>query len=227
MKKSKRYQECKKLVEKDKIFGLSEAIATLKKMPPAKFDETIELAVKLGVDSKRSEQVVRGTVALPKGTGKKIRVVVFCQGEDENLAREAGADYYGNKELIDKVSSGWFDFDVAVATPQMMREVSKLGRILGPRGLMPNPKAGTVTQDVAGTISDIKAGKVEFKMDKTSVVHIMVGKRSFETEALCENVRAVMDAIESARPQATKGQYVKSIYLSTTMGPALQVALTN
>ncbi len=225
MSRGKRYLQNEKLVDRSKTLELTEAVAVLKKFVPAKFDETVELAIKLGVDPKQSEQAVRGTVILPRGTGKKVRVAVFCQGEDVNVAREAGADFIGAKDLIDKVSGGWLDFDVAVATPGMMKDLSKLGRVLGPRGLMPNPKAGTVTQDLTRTLAEIKAGKVEFKMDKTAVVHVNVGKFSFAADALVENIRAVLEAIDHSRPASAKGDFVRSIYLSSTMGPSLAVAM--
>ena len=218
MKTSKRRQEIAKLVEKGKLYPASEAVAVVKSTAKAKFDETVELAVKLGVDPKQSDQQVRGTVLLPGGTGKKQRVLVFAKGEKEKEASAAGADFVGADDLVEKVSKGWVDFDVAVATPDMMREVGKLGKVLGPRGLMPNPRTGTVTFDVAKAIKDIKAGKIEFKVNAEGVLHTLIGKASFAPEALEQNLRSVMDAILKAKPAASKGQYVKSVSIASTMG---------
>ncbi len=220
---SKRKKESEKLVDKNKIYAVEEAVAILKKTPKVKFDETVELAIKLNVDTKQVSQPVRGTVKLPHGTGKKKTVCVFCKGEAENKAKEAGADYVGNQDLIQKVLSGWCDFDVAITTPEMMREVAKLGKVLGPRGLMPNPKSGTVTEDVVGTIGDIKKGKIEFKMDKQTNIQVPVGKLSFDEKALCENATSVVRAIMSSRPPNVKGQFIKSITLSSTMGPGVRL----
>ncbi len=211
--RGKRYQEALKLYDRNQLYSPSEAVDLLKATAKAKFDETIELAVKLGIDPKRSDQQVRGTVVLPHGTGKAVRVAVFAKGEK---AKEA--------ELAEKVEGGWLDFDVAVATPDMMSVVGRLGRILGPRGLMPNPKTGTVTFEVERAISEIKAGKVEYRADKTAIVHVPIGKASFEKAKLIENLAVILDALIKARPAAAKGGYLKSVALSSTMGPGIRVS---
>lgn len=225
MKKlTKRIKTIQTLATPEKVYTLKDAIAILKKMPKLKFDETVEVAVKLNVDPKQSQSAsIRGTVALPHGTGKKVRVVVFAKGEEERNAKTAGADYVGAEDLIAKVQGGWTDFDVAVATPDMMKDMAKLGKILGPRGLMPNPKAGTVTQDTAKTVKEVKAGKIEFKMDKQAGIHAPVGKLSFTEEALYANSMVLIDAIMGSNPQGLKGQHVKSLFMSTTMGPGLKL----
>lgn len=222
-KDNKRVKEFKKLFEKDKAYTLEEIVFVLKKAHKVKFDESVDLALHLGVDPKQSDQMVRGSVILPHGLGKKVRVAVFCKGEESAAAKEAQADYVGAQDLIDKVKSGWLEFDVAISTPDMMRELAKLGKILGPRGLMPSPRAGTVTPDVGRAVKEAKAGKVEFKMNKLAGIHVSIGKLSFEESALVENARAVIDAINRAKPQAAKGQYIKSIYVSSTMGPGLKL----
>lgn len=226
MKKlTKRLKAVQTLRDANKAYTLKEAIGIIKKTPKLKFDETVDIAVKLSVDPKQSQSAsIRGTVALPHGTGKKIRVAVFCRGEEERRAREAGADYVGADDLIAKVQGGWADFDVAVATPEMMRDLAKLGKILGPRGLMPNPKAGTVTIDTTKAVKEVKAGKIEFKMDKQAGIHAALGKLSFSEDALYENAMSLIDAILSSGPQGgPRGQHVKSLYLSTTMGPGLKL----
>lgn len=220
---SKRFKEALKLVDRKKVYPLSEAVAILKKVPKAKFDETIELAIKLGVDAKQTEQQVRGTVSLPHGTGKKIRVLVFAKGESAKLAKEAGADHVGMEDLVEKVNKGWFDFDVVIAAPDTMREVGKLGKILGPKGLMPSPKAGTVTQDVEKAVKEVKAGRVEFKMDKSGNLHLPVGKISFEEKDIVENAAAVIDAVQRSKPPSSKGDFVQTCTISTTMGPGLRI----
>ncbi|MFH1776185.1 MAG: 50S ribosomal protein L1 [Candidatus Omnitrophota bacterium] len=222
-KSSKRQKEYAKLIDKNRAYPLAEAIELLKNASSVKFDQTVELNFDLEVDPKQSDQMVRGTVVLPHGTGKKIRIVVFCKGEAENFARDAGADHVGSTELIEKIAKGWTDFDVAVATPDMMREVGKLGRILGPRGLMPNPKAGTVSNDVAKAIGDVKGGKIEIKMDKLGNINVAIGKLSFQKEALIDNAKSVLDAVTKARPAAVKGQYIKNVYISSTMGPGIKL----
>lgn len=223
IKISKRMKEANKLVDKTKRYSLEEAIAALKKAPHVKFDESVDLSFKVNTDPKQGTQVVRGTVALPHGTGKKVRVAVFCKGEAESKARAAGADFVGGADLVEKVAGGWCDFDVAVATPEMMRDMGRLGKVLGPRGLMPNPKAGTVTEDVAKAIKELKAGRVEFRMDKQSNIHVSVGKVSFEEKALKENATTLIDAIIAARPQGLKGDFIRSIAVSSTMGPGLKL----
>ncbi len=220
---SKRKKDYQKLVDPNKRYTLDEAISILKKAPKVKFDETVELAIKLNMGPKDASQPVRGTVKLPHGTGKKKTVCVFCKGEDEKKAKEAQAEHVGNKELIQKVVSGWSDFDVAIATPEMMREIAMLGKILGPRGLMPSPKAGTVTDDVSGAVSEIKKGKIEFKMDKQSNVQVPVGKISFEDKAIVENASKVIRALVAAKPAAIKGQFVRSIAMSSSMGPGIKI----
>ena len=220
----KRYNESLKLVEKCKKYGAKEALEIIEKMPKAKFDETVELHVKLGVDSKHADQQVRGTVVLPNGTGKTLKVLVFAKGPKAEEAEKAGADYVGAEELIPKIQNdNWFDYDVVVATPDMMGVVGRLGKVLGPKGLMPNPKSGTVTMDVTKAINEIKSGKVEYRLDKNNIIHLGFGKVSFGTEKLQENYQTVMDAIIKAKPAAAKGQYIKSVSISTTMGPGIFV----
>jgi len=221
---SKRMKEVNKLVDKAKRYALEEAIVILKKAPHPKFNESVDISFKLGVDPKAS-QAVRGTVALPHGTGKNVRVAVFCKGEAESKAKAAGAEFVGGADLVEKVSGGWCDFDVAVATPEMMRDMGRLGKILGPRGLMPNPKAGTVTEDVAKAVKEVKAGKVEFRMDKQGNVHVPIGKISFEEKALKENATSLIEAVIAAKPQGIKGEFVKSFSISSTMGPGLKLSM--
>ena len=224
MKKGKRYVEAEKLIDSSKDYSAKEALETIEKFPKAKFDETVELHVKLGVDSKHAEQQVRGTVVLPNGTGKTLKVLVFAKGDKATEAEKAGADFVGAEELIPKIEKeNWFDYDVIVATPDMMGVVGRLGKVLGPKGLMPNPKSGTVTMDVTKAIKDIKSGKVEYRLDKTNIIHLGFGKVSFGTEKLLENYETVMDAIIKAKPAAAKGQYIRSIAVSTTMGPSIYV----
>ena len=221
MKKGKKYQEAAKLIEKGKLYEAKEALELLEKMPKANFDETVELHVKLGVDSKHAEQQVRGTVVLPNGTGKTLKVLVFAKGDKAKEAEEAGADFVGAEELIPKIEKeNWFDYDVIVATPNMMGVV---GKILGPKGLMPNPKSGTVTMDVAKAIQEIKSGKVEYRLDKTNIIHLGFGKVSFGVEKLEENYKTVIDAIIKAKPAAAKGQYIRSVAVAKTMGPSVYV----
>lgn len=224
MKRGKRYLEAEKLVDSSKDYSAKEALETIEKFPKAKFDETVELHVKLGVDSKHAEQQVRGTVVLPHGTGKTLRVLVFAKGDKATEAEKAGADFVGAEELIPKIEKeNWFDYDVIVATPDMMGVVGRLGRVLGPKGLMPNPKSGTVTMDVTKAINDIKSGKVEYRLDKTNIIHLGFGKVSFGTEKLLENYETIMDAIVKAKPAAAKGQYIKGVAVSTTMGPSVSI----
>ena len=224
MKKGKRYVEAEKLIDSSKDYSAKEAIETIEKFPKAKFDETVELHVKLGVDSKHAEQQVRGTVVLPHGTGKTLRVLVFAKGDKATEAEKAGADFVGAEELIPKIEKeNWFEYDVIVATPDMMGVVGRLGRVLGPKGLMPNPKSGTVTMDVTKAINEIKSGKVEYRLDKTNIIHLGFGKVSFGAEKLLENYETVMDAIIKAKPAAAKGQYIRSVAVSTTMGPSIYV----
>ena len=224
MKKGKRYAEAAKLVDSAKLYEAKEALDLIKKMPKAKFDETVELHVKLGVDSKHADQQVRGTVVLPNGTGKSLRVLVFAKGEKAKEAEAAGADFVGAEELVPKIEKeNWFDYDVIVATPDMMGVVGRLGKVLGPKGLMPNPKSGTVTMDVTKAVSEIKSGKVEYRLDKTNIIHLGIGKVSFGTEKLAENYQTIIDAIIKAKPAAAKGQYIKSVALTTTMGPSIYI----
>ena len=224
MKKSKRYVESAKLVDSNKEYEIKEALDIIEKMPKTKFDQTVELHVKLGVDSKHADQQVRGTVVLPNGTGKTQRVLVFAKGPKADEAEKAGADFVGAEELIPRIQNdNWFDYDVIVATPDMMGVVGRLGKVLGPKGLMPNPKSGTVTMDVTKAINEIKSGKVEYRLDKTNIIHLGFGKVSFGTEKLLENYETVMDAIIKAKPAAAKGQYIRSVAVSTTMGPSIYV----
>ena len=224
MKRGKRYVESAKLVDATKLYEVKDALEVIEKMPKTKFDETVELHVRLGVDSKHADQQVRGTVVLPNGTGKTQRVLVFAKGDKAKEAEEAGADFVGAEELVPKIEKeNWFDYDVIVATPDMMGVIGRLGKVLGPKGLMPNPKSGTVTMDVKKAISEIKSGKVEYRLDKTNIIHLGFGKVSFGTEKLLENYQVIIDAIIKARPAAAKGQYIKSVAITTTMGPSLKV----
>ncbi|HQP91642.1 MAG TPA: 50S ribosomal protein L1 [Candidatus Omnitrophota bacterium] len=221
---SKRFKEADKLVDKTKLYSLKDALGILKSAPLTKFDQSVELAFSLGIDTKKSDHMVRGTVVLPHGTGKKIKVIVFCKGDAEKDAQKAGADYIGAQEMIDKVAGGWMDFDSVVATPDMMRDLSKLGKVLGPRGLMPSPKTGTVTQDVAKAVKELKAGKVEFKADKQGGIHVAVGKISFNVDQLVENASLLIESLKASKPASLKGEFIKSISISTTMGPGLKVS---
>lgn len=222
---SKRYRESVKQADTEKTYQLKEAIGVIKKFSPAKFDTSVDLHFHLATDPKKSDQMVRGTVVLPHGTGRKIRVAVFCRGEHEHEAREANADIVGANELIDKVAGGFLDFDCAIATPDMMRDLSKLGKILGPRGLMPSPKTGTVTNDIKKAIEEVKKGKVEFRVDKQGGVHLSVGRSSFPEESLLENASKVIEALNEARPASIKGKFVTSLFISSTMNPGLRLAL--
>ena len=227
MKHGKKYIESKKLIDENKAYDPQEAIALVKQTGKAKFDETIELSIRLGVDPRHADQQVRGAVVLPHGTGRVVRVLVFAKGERAEEARAAGADYVGDADLVEKIrTENWFEFDVCVATPDMMGVVGKIGRILGPKGLMPNPKSGTVTTDVTKAISDIKGGKVEYRIDKTAIAHCPIGKVSFEDEKLVENLQVLMDAVVKAKPSTAKGVYLRSLYLSTTMGPSVRLNTT-
>ncbi len=221
-KRSKRYRESVKLLGK-KEYSLEEAIALIKKTASAKFDETVELSVRLGVDPRHADQVVRGTVALPHGLGKAVRVLVIAKGEKVDDALSAGADYAGYEEYLEKIQQGWLDFDVLVATPDAMKDLGKLGRVLGPRGLMPNPKSGTVTMEIGTTVKEIKAGKIDFRVDKTGIVHTGVGKASFEANKLKDNVKTLMQTIIRLKPAAAKGTYLKSVSISNTMGPGIRI----
>ena len=227
MKKGKRYLEAAKLIEKTNTYDLGEAVALVKKSASAKFDETVEAHFRLGVDGRHADQQVRGAVVLPHGTGKTVRVLVFAKGDKVDEALNAGADHAGGEELIPKIQNdGWLDFDVVVATPDMMGVVGRLGRVLGPKGLMPNPKAGTVTMDVAKAIADIKAGKIEYRLDKSNIIHVPIGKASFTEEQLSDTFQTLIDAIIKARPSAAKGQYLKSVVIASTMGPGVKLNTT-
>ena len=224
MKHGKKYVDAAKLIDRTKLYDTNEAVETVVKTATAKFDETIELHVKLGVDSRHADQQVRGAVVLPNGTGKKIRVLAICKGENEKLAQEAGADYVGAEDMTQKIQQeNWMDFDVLITTPDCMGLVGRLGRILGPRGLMPNPKAGTVTPDIARAIKEAKAGKIEYRLDKTNIIHCPIGKASFGAEKLQENLDTLMSAIVKAKPAAAKGQYIKSCAVTSTMGPSVRI----
>ncbi len=226
MKHGKKYNEVAKQVDRAALYEPSEAIALAKKTAIAKFDETIELHIRTGCDGRHAEQQIRGAVVLPNGTGKTVKVLVFAKGDKVNEAEAAGADHVGGEELIPRIQNdGWLDFDVVVATPDMMGVVGRLGKVLGPKGLMPNPKAGTVTMDVAKAIADIKAGKIEYRLDKSNIIHVPIGKASFVEEKLQENFNAIMEAIVKAKPSALKGQYLRSITLSSTMGPGVKVSV--
>lgn len=222
-KASKKYLEALKQIDRDTVYDPSEAIGLVKKVASAKFDETVEVAVRLGVDPKKPDQQIRGAVVLPHGTGKTQRVLVFAKGEKAKEAEAAGADFVGDDDYINKIQQGWFDFDVVVATPDMMGTVGKLGRVLGPKGLMPNPKTGTVTFDVARAIQEIKAGKIEYRVDKAGNIHAPIGKVSFEDEKLVENLQTVIDTLIKIRPAAVKGQYVRNVSVSSTMGPGIRI----
>lgn len=225
MKRGKKYVEAAKLVDRTVQYDPAEAIDLVKKTAVAKFDETIEAHIRLGVDGRHADQQVRGAVVLPHGTGKKVRVLVFAKGDKVAEAEAAGADYVGGEELIPKIQNdGWFEFDVVVATPDMMGVVGRLGRVLGPKGLMPNPKAGTVTMDVTKAVNDIKAGKIEYRLDKANIIHCPVGKASFTAEQLNDNFNTLMDAIVKAKPSSAKGQYMKSVTITSTMGPGVKVS---
>lgn len=222
---SKRIREIAKSLDVQKTYSVKEAIDILKKCPSVKFDQSVDISVKLGVDPRRSDQNVRGTVPLPNGTGKTMKILVFAKGDKVKEALDAGADYAGHEELIEKVNGGWTDFDAVVATPDMMREVGKLGKVLGPRGLMPTPKAGTVTTDITKAIEELKAGKIEFKIDRHGVVNNGVGKLSFESEKLMQNIEAFLTAVQRAKPASARGHYMKSLVISSTMGPGLKIDL--
>lgn len=222
-KHGKKYQEAFKQVDRDALLEPAEAIKVVKKVAPAKFDETVEVAVKLGVDPRHADQQVRGAVVLPHGTGKTAKVLVFAKGDKAKEAEAAGADFVGAEDMISKIEGGWFGFDVAVATPDMMGTVGKLGRLLGPKGLMPNPKTGTVTFDVDRAVKEIKAGKIEYRTDKAGIIHAPIGKVSFDEEKLSENYYALLDALVKAKPAAAKGQYIRSVTVASTMGPGVKV----
>ena len=224
MKRGKKYLEKEKLIDKSMLYDTNEAVELVVKTSTAKFDETVEAHIRLGVDSRHADQQVRGAVVLPHGTGKKARVLVFAKGPKAEEAEKAGADYVGAEDMVAKIQNeNWFDFDIIVATPDMMGIVGRIGRVLGPKGLMPNPKAGTVTMDVAKAIEDIKAGKIEYRLDKTNIIHVPLGKVSFGAEKLNDNFQTLIGAVIKAKPAATKGQYLRSIVLSTTMGPGVKV----
>lgn len=226
MKHGKKYMESAKLVDRTTFYELEDAVALAKKSATAKFDETVEVHIRTGCDGRHAEQQIRGAVVLPNGTGKTVKVLVFAKGDKAAEAEAAGADYVGGDELIPKIQNdGWLDFDVVVATPDMMGVVGRLGKVLGPKGLMPNPKAGTVTMDVTKAINDIKAGKIEYRLDKTNIIHCPIGKASFTEEQLTQNLNALMDAIVKAKPSNLKGQYLKSITLASTMGPGIKVSV--
>ena len=225
MKHGKKYIEAAKNIERGNLYGKEEAIALVKKTAVAKFDETIEAHIRTGCDGRHADQQIRGAVVLPHGTGKKVRILVFAKDAKAEEAKAAGADYVGGMELIEKIQKeNWFDFDVVVATPDMMGVVGRIGRVLGPKGLMPNPKAGTVTMDVTKAVNDIKAGKIEYRLDKTNIIHVPIGKASFTEEQLSDNFQAIMDAIVKAKPSSLKGQYLKSVVLTATMGPGVKVS---
>ena len=224
MKKGKRYVEAAKLVDRAATYDVAEAVSLVKKSASAKFDETVEAHIRLGVDGRHADQQVRGAVVLPHGTGRTVRVLVFAKGDKVDEALAAGADYAGGEELVPKIQNeNWFEFDVVVATPDMMGVVGRLGRVLGPKGLMPNPKAGTVTMDITKAIADIKAGKIEYRLDKTNIIHVPIGKASFTEEQLADNFQTLIDAINKAKPSAAKGQYLRSVTIDSTMGPGVKL----
>jgi len=222
-KKGKKMAALLEKVEPERLYSLDQALDLIQDMKAASFDETVDMAMRLGVDPRKSDQMVRGTVVLPHGTGKTVKVLVFAKGEKEKEAEEAGADYVGAEDLIEKIQGGWLEFDKAVATPDMMGQVGKLGKILGPRGMMPNPKVGTVTMDVKKAVSEVKGGKVEFKVDKGANIHVPIGKHSFGKDKLKENFLALYESILKARPESAKGAYIRSVHISTTMGPSLKI----
>ncbi|MCL5237530.1 MAG: 50S ribosomal protein L1 [Nitrospirae bacterium] len=222
----KKLENAEAKVDKSKEYSVEEAISLVKESSYAKFDETVDMSINLGVDPKKSDQMVRGTVVLPHGTGKKVRVLVFAKGEKEKEARDAGADYIGAEDLVEKIQKGWLDFDKTVATPDLMGLVGKLGKVLGPRGLMPNPKLGTVTFDIAKAVKEIKAGKVEYKVEKAGIVQVPVGKVSFDKEKLLENTMAILKSVVKAKPSTSKGKYIKRITMSSTMGPGVKIDIT-
>ncbi len=224
MKKfSKRHNKALETVDENKIYQLKEAVSLLKKTPKVKFDETVELHFHLNIDPKKSDQMVRGGIKLPHGTGKKISVVVICKGAHESQAKEAGAEYIGGMDLIEKISNGWMDFDKIIATPEMMKDLAKLGKVLGPRGLMPSPKTGSVTNDIEKAVKEAKAGKIDFKSDKLSGVHVGIGKISFTEEQIIDNAKKVLEVVQSSRPSTVKGNFIKKVFISATMSPALQI----
>jgi len=223
MKRSKAYKEAIKKLDRTRLYEPAEALQLVKEMSSVRFDETVEVHIKLGVDPRHADQQVRGTVSLPHGTGKTRKVLVFAKGEKEKEAQKAGADYVGGEDLAEKIQGGWFDFDVAVATPDMMSVVGKLGKLLGPRGLMPNPKAGTVTFDIERTVNELKAGRIEYRVDKTAIIHAPIGKVSFDLEKLQENLYTLAGALIKAKPAAAKGQYMRSVSVCSTMGPGVKV----
>ncbi len=220
---SKRIKEARKLMEPAKFYKLEEAVSILKKAPPTKFDQSVDVSIKLDLDLKEKPQPIRGIVVLPHGTGKSVKVAVFCKEKDQKAAKEAGADFIGDEDLMKKVNEGFLDFNVAIATPEMMKDLARLGKILGPRGLMPTPKAGTVTQDIANAVKEIKKGRLEFKMDKMGCINMAVGKISFKETAICENIRALAEAVKHNKPAHAKGQFIKNISISTTMGPGVKL----
>ncbi|MEN3014155.1 MAG: 50S ribosomal protein L1 [Endomicrobiia bacterium] len=220
---SKRLAEAAKKIDKNKLYTLREAIELLKEIKKTKFDETVEVHVNLGIDPKQSTQTVRGAVVLPHGTGKKVKVCVLAKGEKLKEAEQSGAEYYGAEELVEKIAKGWIDFDVLIATPDMMKDIAKLGKILGPKGLMPNPKTGTVTTEIIKTVEEVKKGRVEFRNDSSGIIHCGVGKISFETEKLIENIMALIDMIIKLKPPQTKGLYIRDIYITTTMSPSIKI----
>lgn len=227
MKRGKKYVESAKLIDRSTLYEKAEAISLVKKSAVAKFDETVEAHIRLGVDGRHADQQVRGAVVLPHGTGKTVKVLVFAKGDKATEAEAAGADFVGGDELVPRIQNeGWLDFDVVVATPDMMGVVGRLGRVLGPKGLMPNPKAGTVTTDVTKAVNDIKAGKIEYRLDKTNIIHVPVGKASFTEEQLADNFQTLMDAVIKARPSSAKGQYLRSVTLTSTMGPGVRLNTT-
>lgn len=224
MKRSKRYIQALNSFDKTKLYEMNEAFDIIKSLPGTKFDESVELHIRLGVDSRHADQQVRGAVVLPHGTGKQPRVLVFAKGEKATEAQNAGADYVGDDDLAEKIQKeNWFEFDVVVATPDMMKIVGRLGRILGPKGLMPNPKAGTVTMDIGKAVEEVKAGKVEYRLDKNNIIHCIIGKKSFEKEKLIENLKTLIDAVVKAKPAAAKGKYLRSVVLATSMSPGVKL----